>query len=316
MNDLQKLTSVLVFMLVGMSVGTEAFAEDAMCDTYRKFFPSLYEISCHGSRSSVSRPSVGGGSSFASSFNLNSAAIPTTPSPYGLETITSVLRQSYPGIYPSFSLVKGFTRIGTGLSTASGNTFFGDDIVQRRYGTPLYSSFNPLEPAKSNLPNVALGTSFAVLQPQAKVGSGISLGVSLRYNHISDTLGFGLGFIYTYGLFHAGVGMSHERVSNYFDAINFLTAVVGVRLLIFDFEISQLRDDSLFQLDPIMIYSATATLGGLLLSASERSLNFYSTGTVTQEYFSAQYQISKHFTAAYLFNYVPGANSVAFQIFL
>src|SRR3954462_13014538 len=110
-----------------LAVPQAAFAS-AECDWLREFAPNVYKITCGGGRE-IRSSTVG--SSFSNAFNVNPAKVPNEPTPYGLETIVSYTRTDPTYFGTNFSIVKGFHKIGTGISTASNNTFYGNDVYRR-----------------------------------------------------------------------------------------------------------------------------------------------------------------------------------------
>jgi hypothetical protein len=306
-----------LFVLAALALMTglpeKGYAE-TVCQQYRKEAPNLYKILCTNGGAVTTKP-AGASSTFSSAFSLNSASLPTEPSSYGLETIISSFKTPN-GLQlgPTFSIVKGFQRFGTGVSTSSNNTFFGNDIVQRATGASTIDSFNPHEPAKGAFANLNLGTSFTVLEPDH--GPTLRLGLSLRYNKTTDTLGGGPGLMLNWKRFTLGGGYTQERVSNLLPRVTFVNLMASVRVSILEFEYTRLSNMGGYELKPIHIFSTTASIRRLSLTFAVRRLNYYSEGDVTQTHFAIQYLFSKRFSAGYLVNYIPGTASIGTQFYL
>jgi hypothetical protein len=288
-------------------------AEAGVCDLYRDKAPTLYKLYCQDG-SGGTKP-AGANSTFTDSFNINTASLPTEPSSYGLEVLGSYLRSDIGTRSPTFSLIKGYHRFGTGISTGSNNTFYGDDVIQRATGGSDVTSFQPAEPAKGHFINLNVGTSVLIFKSQ-DFGQ-VHLGLSLRYNNISDTWGWGPGVMYSLGILTLGTGFTRETISNLIPTVTFSHFLASVRLSIFEFEYTVLADNSQYQLPPIQIETLSINLGHVLISAAVRQA-YYQTlhATVSQPHFGIQWMVSKHFSVGALYNYIPGANTLGLQYFL
>lgn len=302
------------FGIFAFALGATAGHAETVCQYYRREAPNLYKIMCVNSGGVVESKPAGASSTFSSGFGLNSASLPTEPTSYGLETIASYYNRNGFNWAPTFSLIKGFQKFGTGVSTSGNNTFYGNDIVQRAYGKPEIDSFNPDEPAKGSFVNLNLGTSINVLE--LPHGPTFRLGLSARYNKTTDTFGGGPGLMVNWNRFTFGGGYTRERVSNYLPRITFYNLMASMRLWIFEFEYSYLKNDGGFDLKPIQIFTTTTTIRRLTLTFAFRRLNYLQYGDVTQTHFAIQYLFSKNFSAGYLVNYIPGTASVGVQVYL
>jgi hypothetical protein len=284
---------------------------DTLCDSYRRSSPEMYKLMCSGKKS-TSKP-AGANSTFTDSFNINTASLPTEPSSLGLETIGSVLRNTPGPVSPTFSIIKGFHRFGTGISTSGNNTFFGNDVLQRAYGSPEVDSFQPHEEAKSSLPNLNVGTSIRLVGFE---GGSLTLGLSGRYNKTTNTLGGGPGLLFNWGWFSVGSGFTRERVSNFLPPITFTNFMLSARVWVCEFEYTQLRNHDGVDLGPIDILSATIEIRRMTLTLATRHLEYLRDGEVVQQHFAIQYLFSKNFSAGFLYNYIPGAISLGTQFYL
>jgi hypothetical protein len=304
---------MILLVLLALHWGLSANA-DEICSYYRQHKPRLYEIVCQGGQS---RSRAGASySSFSDAFNLNSASIPTEESPYGLETIGSFSRKDDSDRYYSFALVKGFHKIGTAVSTASNMSFYGNDIKQRLYGSTSNADLSSSETAQGHITNLNLGTSIALNSTGSGEGGAPAIGLSVRYNKITNTLGWGAGITASADPFVFGLGVSREKVSNLLPEILFYSAVVGLKIPYIEFEYTYLKNEGGGELDPIHIFTATGVLGPFLISGAMRKLNYRQLGDVTQFHWGAQLQLSSNIAVGYLYNYLPGANSLALQLFL
>ena len=311
MNKTGLAISLLLFLA---AISSDAHAYDT-CEFYQKYFKDLYDVVCTGFRYSSNKASVAG-SSFSDSFNLTPAALPTEPTPYGLESILSYTRTKPLTTNYVFALVKGFKKIGTGLSTASNNTFYGNDVLRRGIGHSVVTDFNVHETPKGKLPNLNLGTSVAVFgDPDPHAFSG-SLGLSIRYNQITDTIGWGSGVALNSRYFLVGGGLVGERVSNTLPQVFFYSGVVGIKLPVVELEYMYLKNSGGYHLDPIQIWSATGLIGKLFATIAFRKLNYKLECEVLETHYALQYQFNRRIAVGYLFNYIYSTNSLAAQFFL
>jgi hypothetical protein len=302
---------------------TSAAQAAGVCDEYRKSSPTLYAIYCKegSSGGGESAKPAGANSTFSDGFNISSASLPTEPSSYGIESIGSVLRSGQGGVGTTFSLIKGFHRFGSGISTGGNNGFYGDDVVERLAGPSDVTSFKPAEAQKGYLTNLNLGTSVELVSFQD--GPSLKAGGSLRYNETTNTWGGGPAVFLSLGSWSFGAGYTEETISNNLNRVLFTTYFVSTRISNFELEYTYITDSVTPSLEPIQIFTVTATYGRFIFLAAIRHLNYLTletnanlNGDLVQEHFSVQFLISTHFSLGYLYNYIPGANSLGLQVFL
>jgi hypothetical protein len=299
-------------LLLVLSVVIPSAEAGSLCDYYRSHQRDLYKLICENG--SASAKPAGANSTFASSFNLSSASLPTEPSSYGLETLIHQIRGGDGTISPTFSIVKGFKKFGTGISTGSNNTFYGDDLFQRISGQPELTTFAPPEPQRGSIPNLNVGTAAPLFDFQN--GPSVKLGLSARYNKTSDTWGGGPALLVNWDHFSVGYGFTREIVSNFLPRLTFTSIQASARVWLLEFQYDRLGDNSGFNLGPVQILTATATVKRLILTAAIRKLDYHFQGSVTQRHYAVQFLFSTHFSAGFLFNYIPGTNSLGIQYFL
>ncbi|MEW6056020.1 MAG: hypothetical protein AB1540_05345 [Bdellovibrionota bacterium] len=305
---------MMALSLAGMCFSaTESMgaANDPLCRYYRQYFPKLYRIAC-GSNPKKSKP-AGASSTFTDSFNLNAANLPTEESSYGLESLGNYLRSDTGNWSSSFALIKGFKRVGTGVSTSGNNTFYGNDISQRGMRSPTLTTLSPAEDPKGKFTNLNIGTSIKVIN---KKRFSTHLGLSGRYNNITSTVGGGAGLILSWNFFSVGFGATQEKVSNFYPRAYFISSLASVKVLLFELEYNFLENAGGPRLDPIHILTLSTSLGRFLFVAAARKLDYLQSGSLIQKHASVQILLSKHISVGYLYNYIPGANSLALQLFL
>lgn len=247
---------------------------------------------------------------------MTPAATPTDPTPYGVENIFSQIRTQPGQINNALSLVKGFQKFGTAVSTAGNNTFYGNDVLQRTMGGADLRTFELSETGKRALPHFNLGTAFSLNPKKKGTHRAVNLGVSVRYNSTTETVGPGLGISIGERWLTLGVGLSRERISSTLPGIYFDSAMATLRLPMIEFEYSVLHHFNGPRLDPITILTGTINLSRVYLTAARRQAWYAGEGDVTQHHFALQARLSRHFAAGILHNFIPGTNSAALQIFL
>lgn len=287
------------------------YARADLCDLYKKTAPSLYKIICKSTRAARTARNS---SSFSDSFNLNPSGLPNKPTPYGLETIGTRIRGDGGKYGGQFAVVKGFTKIGAGLSSAGNNTFYGNDIIQRYKKKPNIDDFSHGETERGVLPSFNLGTAIGFTGKNSKTPT--SLGISVRYNKITNKPGGGLGFSIKPGFMTFGIGAAYEDISNELDPVRFYSGVVGMRFPFCELEYNILWNAGGYSLPAIHIGTLTLLTGALMPSYAVRKAYYYDGGQVLQHHWSVQYQFSKTFAGGILYNYLPGTTSLATQIFL
>lgn len=245
---------------------------------------------------------------------MNPSSTPTEPSPYGLETIASYIRPGAQIWSPQFSLIKGFQKFGSGVSTASNNTFYGNDVLLRAEGHSNLSSFKPEEP-KSSLPNVNFGTSFDLNPDKKGKITALKLGTTLRHNKTTNTQGGGLGFTIGNSVLKFGSGLTREKVSNKYPAMYFSTFMMSTKLLFLELEYTGLKSFEGPYLPFIHIITGTLNFGKILLTTAARRVSYFLDGDVIQKHFGIQVSLGSAITLGYLYNYIPGTSSIALQYY-
>lgn len=302
-------------VLLVLALTHAKIASASLCEHYKENKSAIhYQLICiEKSKSKI----AGANSSFSSAFNLNVTALPTEPSSYGLEVIGSQTRSTRK-VGPVFSLVKGFKRFGTGISTAGNNTFYGDDVVQRESGKPNADDFKPDETEQSGVPNLNFGTGFSLVEFSET--TSLKLGTSVRFNKTTAKWGGGPAIAFASPYITVGAAASRERVSNKLEPIHFYTLQGTVRFGPFEFEHDRLFNNSDYRQTPIQICTLSGKFGGLVLTAGVHWLDYYrEDGTafqVRQEHYAVQYLLTELFAMGVLYNYIPGSASLGIQIYL
>lgn len=302
---------VRVLLLLFIAENAQA-ASDSVCEFYKKNLPKLYKVICAGNPRKSRM--AGSNSTFADSFNINSAAaLPNGQTPYGLETIGSYIRSDTGLRTAHFSFIKGFKKIGTGVTTSGSNTFYSNDLLQRLRGEPNLKTFDPIETPKGHFTHLNFGTAFKLRESQRYT---LMMGLTARYNNTTSTIGGGGAFALNRGRVTLGIGGTQEKVSNLLPAVRFVNALGSVRVAFFELEYIFMKNTGHYGLSPIHVLTLNATLGRLLLSVAARRLDYAREDFVTQKHISVQYLVAPRVSLGYLYNYIPGANSLALQLFL
>jgi hypothetical protein len=290
------------------------------------FFFALYLIPCHSADAGVCdrfhtadcSPLRTINSPLANSFSINPAWLPTQESPMGLETIYSMISM-HPWLGNlDLSIIKGFNKIGAGVATASENTFYANDVIQRATGPSKLTTFNPHETPQGHLTDLNTGVSFDIGGGENKKGDsiGTELGFSARYNHVTDTVGGGPGILFNWHKLSWGGGITKEKVATNLENVTFFTGEVAVNTYPLEFAYDILMNHGGYALGPVHIFTLTASAGKLTLTYAVRFLTYTREGYISQSHVAVQYFISKHLSGGLLYNYIPGSGSLAMQFYL
>lgn len=311
-----------IILAIDFFVQRDAFA-GAVCDDLRKDSPHLFSLYCTKDGGSGNTKPAGTNSSFSESFKINPASLGTEKSLYGIEVIPTRLENGAGPKFPNISLIKGFHRFGTGISTTGGNTFFSNDLYQRVAGSSKLKSLDDPEPAKGKFTNLNVGTSFLLLN--MKAFPRVQLGLSGRYNRITNTVGGGPAILLSTRYLSAGYGLSREKVSNYFPITNFQTFIVSLRLLALEIEYNQTSTpagattstlSSSTNVPPTQILSASYPIHNFIFTIAGRKLQYLKEGDITQYHFAVQFFATPHIAVGFMHNYLPGGNSIGTQFYL
>ena len=303
---LRRLASIICFLSASVSLASP------MCNEYKKNSPRMYDLYCTTGGSGNTKP-AGASSTFTESFNLNPATLPTEESPYGVEVISTYLHSGAPPGFPTLGVVKGFHRFGAAISTAGGNTFYSNHLVQRLSGPSDLQTLTEKETQKGKFSDLNLGTSFGLLQIES--GLTLQLGLSARYNQMTNTWGGGPALMLVTRFVTLGAGVSREQVSNFIPRTSFYSLMVSKRFGFLELEYDRLSVDDQPLLSPIEIFTMSAGFRNIIFTLAGRRLNYVTEGNVTQLHFAIQCLVTHSFSLGYLYNYIPGGNSLGAQVY-
>ncbi|MGE3261590.1 MAG: hypothetical protein AB7K68_07425 [Bacteriovoracia bacterium] len=206
---------LLLFFFSPLAFG----AEDCGWNADKSFW------SCDGSFSSAS---VGGSSSrLGDSVESNPAALPTIPTPFGVEGMYT--DRSFPAGKAKFSgsTIKAFEGIGFGIGSWSEGSFAAPDLPSHFLGSSSLEEYKQYEMNPPSSLGLRLGTSVAFPKKLFPKGIRLSVGVSggkgRTHGDWSPQAGvllriFGIGL---------GYSESYERISTLLPKITVSTLAVG-----------------------------------------------------------------------------------------
>ena len=251
---------------------------------------------------------------------MNPGSIPAKDTPFGLETLYSLppSDDSTASAKYNFSLVKGFKRMGTGVSTGSEDTFFSHSYIHASQETMLEEPIRAIYDANDTIVRtVNLGTSFRIPLGNASKVFEPSLGVLTRYNVPMKQWGWGLGLDFSTGMFSAGI--SYVTEPNEVELRNvpmvILMAGFGWGPIRLDYASLRYQDGLLLGL-PASIMTVSFNWKRLIVFAGHRISQNFQGEYLTDQMYGAQFLITKHFSLGALMNYLPGRYSIGAQIFL
>ncbi len=313
--------SLFAFIVFVLGISSSAYAKD-VCEQYRNYapLPDWYNEYCL----TEGGAKVGGAfSSFADSFNLNPASIPTAKGPYGVEYIGTYDASSTKTFKHNFALIKGLSRIGAGLSTNGDDTFYGNNQSQTTTSTNYSSNLQDAVSSGSVSPSFNLGAALSLLPKEIVSPVTPKGGLTIRYNKYNGKLSPGAGLSLASRHLTFGLSLVTEGGDQYTPSTRFYTTTIGFKTSRFQVEYLYLKNESdvlssyfYTPSQPIHIVSASLSLLNFSMSgAAKRVINF--DGAI-QYYFhgAIQYQFSRYFAVAGLINYIPNTQSIGIQAFL
>lgn len=301
------------FLLPLMSSQPSVHAAD-LCTQYGSYvpLPDWYADYCGGKGT---KGKLGGAfSSFADSFNLNPASVPIGTLPLGLEFITSARTQGQRESKSNIALIKGYKKVGLGFSTEGDSTFYSNSNLQPYEGTTArdyVSSVTTIGPLAQTL-------NFGVALPfYSKGKQDLNAGLSVRYNKHTQKFDPGVGGSLSLPYFTAGFSLVKQVETTTSSGMNFYTLTVGTKLIFLQVEYIYLQNTTeLLVLYPVHIVTGSTNLAGFLLTGALRKSSNLEHRTMTQYHLAIQYPFSRHFSVGYFYNYIPGFQSLNFQVLL
>lgn len=182
--------------------------------------PARANEECWNSERTFYNCSAGGGAKAGASAPLigdtlesNPAALPTAPTPFGIEAAYNDRSSPHKKPKVSFSTVKGFEAMGFGVGSWSDGTFTAPDFPQHFLGTEQEQNFL----AYQNNPRSVLGLRIGgtILLPKGPLPKGIrfSVGASAGFGRVAGEWAPQVGVLMM--LFGIGLGysQSYEHLS-------------------------------------------------------------------------------------------------------
>lgn len=282
-----------------------------LCDYYKDYIPEVYNAYCTGGRSHTQMS--GASASFADAFNLNPASIPTFKTPFGIEVIASSTAAGYSAPTYNFAVIRGFQKFGAAISTNN------DTSV---YSTKTSTSGNSqVVPSGIAIPTINAGFASNLLKDEQKVFLTPNFGVSGRYNRNDRTFGYGMGLNFTSTHFSIGASYAQDGLNIYTSsARNFYTAMLSIRLNAFQADYNFVKNSGSntggTSTAPIHIASASLMIGPVQASGAFRQYSDDTGAAQNVIHFAIELRATKFLALAYLYNYIPGTQSLGAQLML
>ncbi|HUP56872.1 MAG TPA: hypothetical protein VM598_05420 [Bdellovibrionota bacterium] len=306
MKGISRLAATLCLLLPW-----QATARD-ICDYYEEHYPDLFRQYCEGTNKRVQLG--GAAASFADAFNLNPSSIPTKPTPIGVEVIATSFSSNYAGSNYNFAVIRGFQRIGAAISTNSDNTFYSNKIPQGPQANPYVVPDSGIS-VDSAIPTINFGTSLNLASYSRDEFASPSIGGSIRYNRLTGGVTLGLGASFNSRYLTIGISGNQDGASASSAKQIFYTATVGVRFSFLQVDYNYIENSDESVGGPIHLGTATAAAGPLLLTAAGRTFTDVFGSSEFQEHFAIQFRINRFLSLGYLYNYIPGTQSLGAQLF-
>jgi hypothetical protein len=144
------------------------------------------------------------------------------------------------------------------------------------------------------------------------------MGALLRYNKLSKKWSPGFGASVSAKFLNAGISIVNEKASATSPETTYKTFTVGLKYSSVQIEYVYLINDVVgypAYNDPTHIATLSFSRRGFLLVAAIRKMAGLDGVQRTQHHFAVQYQVNKSVAAGYLYNYVPGYQSIGAQVF-
>ena len=259
-------------------------------------------------------------------FNVNPASIPTIPTPLGVEVIASSVGEVNAKPNMNFALIKGFSRVGTAVSTSSDNTFYSYNLAQGFIGSPSRASFEEsLSQHSTTTPTINLGSAVSLLQEQAQKFVTPTMGLVARFNKLSKAWDYGIGT--SINSEHVTMGLSSIRTRGDravgVPETTTTTGNFGLKLSKLNIEYTLLyyrtTDVTVMTLpifnDPVQIFTASYQWNSFIATGAYRAVTNIVGKRAYLWLVALQYQFNSHFALSYLSNYVPDTKSLGLQLF-
>jgi hypothetical protein len=311
-----RVCSLILSMILFFNISAEA---KDLCTVFRNTtpLPDWYNTLCNGNGGGFDglKSVVGGAySTFADAFSLNPASLPTVSLPLGAEMVASAPTGVGIGIPRiTFNTIKGFSGVGAGIGTDSNNSIFSN---RANYRNSSSSSFIPA-PA---LPSISFASAFSLEKLFTSGGSVRSwipkLGTVFRYNRDLSNWSPGLGLATNLGPFSLGLSAIFEQAANFYPKTTVLTQSIGIHILKFQADYTLISNIQAYgSSSTVSLFALSGNLGGFTLNGAARLDADYTNGGTSATYHAGlQYVFSTHFALAYLYNYIPGFQSITVQV--
>jgi hypothetical protein len=144
----------------------------------------------------------------------NPAALPTIPTPFGIEGVFS--HRSAPRGKPKFSLstAKGFEGIGIGIGSWSDGTFGAPDFANHFLGSSALGEYQAYQRDPPSVLGLRLGSTVVLPQGPFPKGIRISVGGSLGFGRVSGQASPQAGVLMKFFFIGLGYSQSFERLSS------------------------------------------------------------------------------------------------------
>lgn len=304
--------------LSGSLIAAPSSARD-LCEEYRNRAPVPDWINrhCNGAGGKLFSKVGGAYSSFADSFNTNPSTIPIEYTPVGVEFVTSYVGSAN-GRRSNVALIKGFERAGLGFSTDSENTFYSNSRLQSAVDRrpEMLKEIN-----RSNL-NLGQGINLgAALAPLTRfLNSQIPIlpvfGLGAKYTSLSGKWSPTLGASTRMGILSAGLSYAFES-SDYGSGYHFFSFTSGVKALGVQAEyVYQQTTTGTYEEPPVHIGTFSSNILGAQIVAAARMSESFDGSHRTRLHAALTYPIFLKLTLGYMYNYIPGLQSLSLQYWL
>lgn len=278
---------------------------------------------CWNSDHSIYNCDEGGGGAVGASAPLigdtlesNPAALPTSPTPFGLETMWS--DRSAPAGKKKFSVstIKGFEGIGFGIGAWSDGTFSAPDFPAHFLSSSALAEYKEYERNPPSVIGIRLGTTVVLpkfLFPKfMRVSVGGSAGLGRVTGEVAPQVGalasiYGLGVGYSESFERLSKALPKTRISNF--AVGF---PLGPLYLGYTYAVIRSSVNRTFA----NLYGIRFTSGGWTLHGGWKSQKDHRGAMDAWSSAGLRRQLGKRFGLGYEYGYYRYSHSAVLQIFL
>lgn len=294
----------------------QVFPNEALARDYCFFQQGTYDGSCL-QNSGVNKVAGGSFPSVSDAFTVNPASLPIISTPWGVEGIISnnTVTNATEG---SYSLVRGFKKIGAGMATNNDKSFYSLGLSQ------IYENTSYSATAQSVLDQYSKGNQGALLGTAVGLPfSGAlekitvpSLGLAFKYNRFSGKWDLVWGISLNTKFISLGYSAFKDSPGVLAPEATTVAFSAGMKLPYINVDYTFTKYTVNGFTSNMRNLTGTLTIGPILISYANRNYNNVENRTIDQTMAAVQATITKKFTLGAFMGYIPNTVSLGAQLYL